>query len=104
MIGQDVGVGISHHFGGGVYAKETRIPAGVRMTQHVHKHDHLSVLAAGMVVVEVEGRETVHHGPACIVIKAGHAHSVRAVTSATWYCVHATDETDAALVDERLVA
>ena len=40
---------IQHHFGGGVYAKETFIPAGKWLVQHIHKFDHLSVLAQGSI-------------------------------------------------------
>ena len=38
---------VRHHFGGGVYAKETFIPADKWLVQHTHKFDHLSVLAQG---------------------------------------------------------
>lgn len=95
---------ITHHFGGGVYAKQTAIPAGLVLTQHVHKHDHLSVLASGIAAVSVDGVDTEHAGPACIVIAAGKVHSVRAVTDVVWYCIHATNETDAGKVDAELVA
>lgn len=98
------GGGIVHHFGGGVYAKETRIPAGVKLTQHRHTFDHLSILAVGRVVVAVDGQQKTFDGPACIEIKAGKAHEVTALTDATWFCVHATSETDHEKVDHELIA
>jgi quercetin dioxygenase-like cupin family protein len=100
----ELGVGLMHHFGGGVYAKETLIPAGVKLLQHVHEFDHLSILASGRVHVRIDGGEPVgYEGPACITIAAGRAHEVEAVTPATWFCIHATKETDPAKVDRAVL-
>lgn len=97
------GVGIAHNFGAGVYAKEARIPAGIKLGQHVHPHDHLSILAWGSAIVRCEGVETLHTGPACLTIKAGIAHEVEAVTDVIWYCIHATDDTDPETVDSTIL-
>ena len=94
---------INHYFGGGVYAKETRIPAGQILVQHKHEHDHLSVLASGTVEVQIDGIKSRLEGPACITIKAGAHHGVRTLTDVVWYCIHATDCTDENQVDELLV-
>lgn len=97
------GVDVVHHFGGGAYAKETHIPEGVRLTQHVHPHDHLSILAQGLAIVEAAGERVRFSAPACITIKAGIAHSVEAVTPVIWYCLWATDETDPEKVDTSIL-
>jgi len=91
---------ITHHLAGGVYAKETRIPAGMVLVQHKHLYDHLSVLAFGAVEVEVDGVRTRHVGPACIEIKAGKHHGVKALTDSVWFCIHASDVAD----DDALIA
>lgn len=96
--------GIHHHFGGGVYAKETIVPAGMILVQHKHTHDHLSILASGTVEVVVDGERREVSGPACLTIHAGKHHGVKALTDAVWYCIHATDCTDADEVDEVLIA
>ncbi len=98
------GVGITHHFAGGVYAKETHIPAGVKLTQHVHTYDHLSALAHGTAAVEVDGVRTVHVAPAFLTIRAGLAHEVTAITDVVWACIHATDSTDPESVEDGLIA
>lgn len=98
----DVGVVIEHHFGGKVYAKETRIPAGLRLDQHRHNFDHLSILASGSVVVSVDGVDTQHDAPKCMVIEAGKSHSVTSLTDTVWYCVHGTDCTDPDKIDHEL--
>ncbi|MBS75729.1 MAG: hypothetical protein CMO32_08220 [Variovorax sp.] len=95
---------VEHHFGGGVYAKETHVPAGMWLVQHKHKHDHLSILSSGTVEVLVEGERTEMTGPTCVNIKGGLHHGIRALTDAVWFCVHATDCVDEDEVDEVLIA
>jgi mannose-6-phosphate isomerase-like protein (cupin superfamily) len=97
------GVSVAHKFGAGVYAKETHIPAGVVLTQHVHPHDHLSILAQGVAVVEVGEQSDYFTGPCCVHIKAGVAHKVIAKTPVVWYCLHATNDTDPATVDTSIL-
>lgn len=99
----DEQLGVTHHFGGGVYAKETRVPAGFVLVQHKHEHDHLSVLASGTVELLVDGERSEITGPTCVTIRAGKHHGVKALTDVAWYCIHATDCTDASLVDEVLI-
>jgi mannose-6-phosphate isomerase-like protein (cupin superfamily) len=94
---------IHHHFSSGVYAKETRIPAGYVLVQHAHKHDHLSILASGSVELLVDGVRSVVEAPACLTIAAGKHHGVKSLTDVVWYCVHATDCTDEDEVDKVLI-
>ena len=95
---------ITHHFSSGVYAKETRIPAGHYLVQHVHKHDHLSILAAGKIEVMVDGATNVIEAPRCLTIVAGKHHGVKALTDTIWYCIHATECDDVSKVDDVLIA
>ena len=95
---------VRHHFGGGVYAKETIIPADKWLVQHAHKHDHLSVLAKGSVEFIVDGESSKLHAPACLTIQAGKHHGVRSLTDVIWYCIHATDCTDEDEIDEVLIS
>lgn len=94
---------IQHHFSSGVYAKETRIPAGFVLVQHAHKHDHLSILASGSVELVVDGVKSVVHAPSCLTIAAGKHHGIKSLTDVVWYCVHATDCVDENEVDETLI-
>jgi len=95
---------IEHHFSSGVYAKETRIPAGSWLVQHAHLHDHLSILASGSVELIVGGETSILHAPTCLTIEAGKHHGVKSLTDVVWYCIHATDCKDEDEVDEVLVA
>lgn len=94
---------ITHHFGGGVYAKEAVIAAGSVLVQHKHTFDHLSILAAGTVEVLVDGMRSELTGPACLTIKANKHHGVKALTDVVWFCIHATDCEDVDHVDEVLI-
>ena len=87
----------------GVYSKQVCIPAGWRLASHRHIYDHLSILAAGTIWLTVDGERRLVRGPEMLTISAGKEHIVHAVTDATWYCIHATDETDADNVDETLI-
>jgi hypothetical protein len=102
----DLGIEVIHHMpddGSGVYAKEVRIPAGCVLLNHAHSFTHKSLLAAGTVVVSVDGVEAEHTGPAMLVIRHGVPHEVRSVTDAVWYCIHATDECDPERIDHTLI-
>jgi hypothetical protein len=95
---------IRHHFGGGVYAKETAIPSGVQLTQHKHKFAHLSLLAIGTASIKVGDEPAwVIVGPTVVVMAADVVHKIEAYTYCVWYCIHATDETDPSKVDQQLV-
>lgn len=99
----DVDLGIQHHFSAGVYAKEIHIPAGCLVGSHSHRFDHLSLLASGEVVVSTDDWTRTYKAPCCLTIEAGVHHEIRALTDTVWYCIHATDVTDPALVDEELI-
>lgn len=91
---------INHHFGGGVYAKETIVPAGGLLIQHAHNYDHLSILAKGIVELTVDNHTRVVYAPACLTISAGKHHGVKSLTDAVWYCIHASNVAD----DDALIA
>jgi quercetin dioxygenase-like cupin family protein len=97
-------LGQMHHFSDGLYAKQVKIPANHVVGQHAHKYSHLSVLAQGKVLVEVDGQQFEYTAPACIEIKANKIHRVFAYTDAVWFCIHATSETDVDAIDQVLVS
>lgn len=94
---------IEHFHAGNVYSKAARIPAGHILVQHKHKYDHLSILASGTVVVDVDGERTEYTGPACLNIRAGIHHGVRALTDSVWYCIHSVTDAEKEDADELLI-
>jgi quercetin dioxygenase-like cupin family protein len=100
----EIDLGVIHHFSAGVYAKQMLLPAKHFAVSHAHIHDHLSILATGSVTVEVQGVRKEYTAPACITILAGEHHTITAHEDSVWFCIHATDETDAANVDNVLIS
>ena len=94
---------VKHHFSACVYAKEQHLKAGYQVQTHAHKYDHLSVMLGGPVKVDCDGEVTEYSGHACITIKANVKHTITALGDSVWFCIHATDETDPAKVDEVLI-
>lgn len=97
---------IEHHFLPRLYLKLSRIDASTALQQHVHTYDHASHLVEGTAMVSADGGMTweTHTAPATLLIRAGIAHEVRALTDIVWYCAHVTDETDPERVDQVLIA
>ena len=94
---------ISHHFSDGLYAKEAAFEAGTAILKHTHNFSHLSILAKGRVAVMKGDVIEIIDAPACIEIKANVIHGIKAMSDCVWFCIHATDETDPAKVDEVLI-
>ena len=63
----------------------------VRAIGHSHKHDHVTLLAFGVLTVKVGEKETTYHAPATINIEAGKHHEMTALMDKTVaYCIHDT--------------
>ena len=99
-------LGTAHHFSDGVYAKEMHLPAGHVALSHKHSYSHLSILAKGKCVVYFGSEESVkeYSAPAIIEILAGVQHEIVAVEDVSWFCIHATGETDVQKIDEVAIA
>ena len=100
---------IRHHFSDAVYAKQMHLPAGHVAVSHKHTYSHLSVLAAGKCIVttvDADGNEQAetYQAPACINIEKGVEHQIEAVEDVSWFCIHATLETDPKKIDEVAIA
>lgn len=98
-----------HYIVGGVYAKEVHIPAEHMLVGHVHEYDHLSILAAGEVLLSEGGARPISiKAPAVIEIKAGVEHSVWAHVPSVWFCIHKIDPdlvaADPAAINAALIA
>lgn len=97
-------LGTVHHFSDGLYTKQMTLKKGYWAVSHAHNYDHLSILATGVAEVTTDEHETVVYiAPACIQIKKGVNHGILALEDATWFCIHATNETDPDKVDEVLI-
>ena len=93
----------THHFSAGVYIREMTLKAQHTVETHMHIYDHFGLLGEGRVAVELDRHVEVFEGPCVIEIKAGKEHRITALTDVTWFCIHATSETDAENIDVVLI-
>lgn len=91
------------HYAPGVYMREMTIPAGVTLVGATHKHEHLSVLAKGHLIVTTDDGVAEFHAPAVVLQKPGHKRAGYAVTECVFINVHHNpdDERDLAVLCER---
>jgi quercetin dioxygenase-like cupin family protein len=99
----DEAITVRHNFAGGTYAKRVDMAAGCKIKKHQHSYDHLSILARGSIELTAGGKTTWHSAPDELMIKAGIDHEIKAMSDCTWYCIHATEETDPDSVDRVLI-
>lgn len=99
----EIDLGTVHHFSDGLYAKQMIIPKGFIAGSHSHTYSHLSILAKGSVVVSTDTTKVLYTAPSCIEITKNTLHSIEALEDSTWFCIHATDETDLDLIDDVLI-
>lgn len=94
---------ITHHFGGGVYIKETHFKAGDWGEKHTHSFEHLSVLVSGRVQLTVDNVSVELVGPQILTVQADKIHQVKCLTDTVWLCCHSTDCTDPEKIDTVLI-
>ena len=94
---------VEHHFADKLYTKTMRLGAGQVIGKHVHAFSHLSILGSGRASVTTPAGTVEYSAPACITIEANVEHVIHALTPIAWFCIHATDETDPAKIDETLI-
>ena len=95
---------VEHFFSDGVYSRKMTIPKGVKVPTHKHKFNHMSIVASGKVQVIVDGETKEYTAPTQIEIKKDQVHTVIALEETVWFCIHATDVTDADCIDHELIS
>jgi len=83
-----------------VYIKAYRVPAGLKIYSKRFPDDHVTILGQGSVVVE-NGNENIKFvAPAHFMFEAMTRYTIHTLEDSVWYCVHATTETDPAVLTE----
>lgn len=80
-----------------VYVRQMHfMKAGDKEHGHQHEFDHITLLAAGSLRVQTQGRVTDFVAPHMIFIKAENVHELTALADNTVaYCIHALRDGDA---------
>ena len=94
----------THYFAKGLYARSISIPKGVLLTGHIHKTEHLNIVAKGVISVVTEWGSKILHAPHVFVAPAGAKKVGYALEDTVWITVHATKEVDIDKIEEELIA
>ena len=87
-------VQVKHLQTDGIYVKAYHAPAGIRMYTKQFAVDHMTILASGTALLEVQGRQIKLIGPVHCVIPANTRVTVSLLEESVWYCLHPTEETN----------
>ena len=98
LIAQEFG--IEHRFDDGLYTKVIRMRQHSVVLQHSHPFDHDSELVSGRVALTADGVLKILQAPWRGVLAAGVQHRIEALEDSVWHCIHVTDETDPAKIDD----
>jgi hypothetical protein len=78
-----------HYYANGLYAREIHAPAGSVMTGAIHKHEHISVISQGRVLVVTEFGEEEVCAPATLVSQPGIKRVGIVLEDLIWTTFHA---------------
>lgn len=96
---------VRHHFTNtGLYAREMVIPKGTLITGRIKKHEHISVISAGLVTEVTEAGVTNIRAPYTMVSLPGTKRVVLAHEDTVWVTIHATTKTDLEEIEDELIA
>lgn len=92
---------VRHLWAGGVYSKQHTLCQGLKVEQHAHEHEHMSILASGKVLVRVGETVRTIVGPCAITIPANETHEITALTDTVWFCIWREDIAEADNLDSQ---
>ena len=93
-----------HTFTEGNYARQITLPAGSIVVGKIHKHAHLNFVLRGRCSVMTEVGVTEIVAPCMFVSTPGTKRAVYTHEETVWVTVHATTETDLAVIEETIIA
>lgn len=91
-----------HHFGPGIYIRESFMPAGTYVMGHAHKCEHMNVMLKGKMAVIVNGEAKVIEGP-CIFIGQPGRKFAYIIEDTIFQNIYATTETDIEKLEDMFV-
>ncbi|WP_026601482.1 hypothetical protein [Methylomonas sp. 11b] len=94
---------VVHHFSPGIYAREIRIPAGVALTGHIHKTEHLCIISAGLIEIADDNGVKLICAPYTFISKPGDKRLGVTLADTVFTTIHATDKTNIEELESDLV-
>lgn len=100
---EQIEIPVTHHFSKGLYAREIFIPKGSFIVGKIHKFENLNILSKGeLTILSIEGSARIK-APFTVVSPPGVKRVAFAHEDSIWTCIHATDETDLAKIEEEVI-
>ena len=88
----------------GVYIRLLEMPAGSTVVSKIHKTEHFAIALSGKAMVVYADRKEIVEGPKIMVTKPGTQRALHILEDATWLTIHATEETDVDVIEEKIIA
>ena len=87
-------------FFGNIWVRQRVLNIGESHPGHKHHFDHVTLLAQGQVLVEVEGRTKQFNAPTFIVIRKDNEHKFTAISDRVlYYCIYALRDLDGEVLE-----
>lgn len=102
LTAEQVDCPTQHHFGPGIYIRESFMPAGTYVMGHAHKCEHMNVMLKGKMAVIVNGEAKVIEGP-CIFIGQPGRKFAYIIEDTLFQNIYATTETDIEKLEDMFV-
>jgi hypothetical protein len=102
LTAEQVDCPTQHHFGPGIYIRESFMPAGTYVMGHAHKCEHMNVMLKGKMAVIVNGEAKVIEGP-CIFIGQPGRKFAYVIEDTIFQNIYATTETDIEKLEDMFV-
>lgn len=100
---EQVDLQLEHYIIPGVYCRVLHIPAGVALTGKIHLKEHISILAAGEILVADADKEVYIKAPKVMIDRPGIKRLGYAITDCTFINVLATDKQDVEEIEKESV-
>lgn len=94
---------LEHHFSEGLYARKLTIPKGTLVVGKVHRHRTLNICARGKIAILTPTGPRIFKAGDVVVTEPGLQKVGYALEETDWINVHATEETDLALIEAHFV-
>jgi hypothetical protein len=102
LTAEQVACPTQHHFGPGIYIRESFLPAGTYVMGHAHKCEHTNIMLKGKMAVIVNGEAKVIEGP-CIFIGQPGRKFAYIIEDTIFQNIYATTETDIEKLEDMFV-
>lgn len=94
---------VEHHFAPGVYVRSILMLKGSIVIGHEHKTEHFNLVIAGRAKVILDGKLCEIAAPCIFRSLPGVRKVLLIEETMIWTTIHPTDETDLAVLEEKLI-